>query len=85
MPSPSKPAIADVDETIEGELSHPSLVLILELDDGFIRVIVPEDVLGGRRDLLAVGETVKVSGEVQEGPYGSVHVARQVSVKRELH
>ena len=28
--------IADIDSTVEGELQHPSLVLVLEIDDIFI-------------------------------------------------
>ena len=77
--------IADIDGTVESDPEHPSLVLILEMDENFIKVVVPDGVLAGRRELLAVGETVKVSGEVKHGPYGAIHVASDLSLEAKLH
>jgi hypothetical protein len=68
-------AIADVDGTVEGEPCHPALVLILDLNEKFVRVIVPSYVLDGREDLLAVGTVVKLEGRVEETVVGPTHIA----------
>jgi hypothetical protein len=68
-------AIADVDGTVDGEPYHPALVLILELDEDFIPVIVPERVLNGREELLSVGRVVKLEGRVEETVNAVTHIA----------
>jgi hypothetical protein len=77
--------IADVDETVEGEPFHPALVLLLELDEDFIRVVLPDAVLSGRRELLAVDRSVQVAGEVRDSPYGPVHVATELRLLNSGH
>ena len=76
--------IADLDATVVGEPHHPSLVLVLEVDDGFVRLIVPNSSLTGGRTLLAIGATVRVSGEVRDTPYGATHVADSVFMERQV-
>ena len=74
--------IADIDGTVEGDPEHPTIVLVLEVGDGFVRVIVPHSSLTGRRTLLAIGETVRVSGEVRDAAHGATHVANFVAMER---
>jgi hypothetical protein len=77
--------IADVDATVDGEPCHPALVLILEMDDDFIRVIVPDEVIAGQQELLLVGATVKVEGEVKDSAYGPTHVAIELTANKRAH
>jgi hypothetical protein len=77
--------VADLDSTVEGELDDPSLVLVLELEGRLVRVTVPDDVLKGRRELLAIGDTVKVSGEMKDGRYRVEHVATDLVLEKQLH
>ena len=42
--------VADLDETTADEPWHPAVVLLLEVDESFCRVIVPSSVLNGRRE-----------------------------------
>ena len=57
--------IADLDETTPDEPCHPSLVLVIEVDQTFSRVIAPDGVLDGRRQLLCAGRPIEVFGEVK--------------------
>jgi hypothetical protein len=77
--------IADTDSTVIGEPHHPSVVLVLELDEDFIRVIVPDNIAGGRRELLSVNRRVRVVGEVEECEYGPRHVASELQLLDGLH
>ena len=77
--------IADVDDTVEGEPCHPATVLILEMDNDFIGVIVPDAVLASRRERLGVGESVSVGGEFRDSPYGPQHVATALRLEGRLH
>ncbi len=80
-----KSTIADIDETVEGELCDPANVLILEIDDSFIRVVVPDSVLASRRELLGVWRTVHVVGEVRDSRYGPQHVATHLRLVGTVH
>ena len=73
-------SIADVDGTVEGEPFHPALVLVLELEEDFIRVIVPKRVLNGREELLAVGRVVKLEGRLDETATGPTHIATDLDL-----
>jgi hypothetical protein len=73
-------AVADIDGTVEGEPSHPSLVLVVELEDDFIRVIVPKHVLNGREELLSVGRVVKLEGRIEETAIGPTHIASDLDL-----
>lgn len=68
-------SIADLDETTEIEPSHPTVALIMELGQDFVRVIVPDRVLAGRRELLCVDRPIDIRGEVLESSAGRFHVA----------
>jgi len=70
--------IADIDETTEDEPCHPAMVLIIEVGDTFSRVVVPESVLDGKRELLCAGRPVEVLGEVKESHRGPHHVATEM-------
>jgi hypothetical protein len=70
--------VADLDETTADEPWHPAVVLLLEVDDAFWRVIVPSSVLNGRRERLCAGRPVAVFGELHESPRGFSHVASEV-------
>lgn len=63
--------IADIDETTPDEPCHPATVLIIEIDDTFARVVVPESVLQARRELLCAGRPVEVLGEIKDSRYGA--------------
>lgn len=70
--------VADIDETTADEPCHPAAVLILEVGDAFSRVIVPESVLNGMRELLCAARPVQVLGEVRESRYGPMHIATEL-------
>jgi hypothetical protein len=70
--------VADLDETTADEPWHPAVVLLLEVDEGIWRVILPSSALNGQRERLCVGRPVAVFGELHESPRGLTHVASQV-------
>lgn len=70
--------VADIDETTEDESCHPAIVLIIEVGDTFSRVVVPESVLNGKRELLCAARPIHVLGEMKESRYGSRYVATEL-------
>ena len=77
--------IADVDATTPIEPSHPSVVLIIEMSHEFVPVVVPDEVLDGRRGLLCADRPVAISGEVIETPHGVHHVATTLRLAASGH
>ncbi len=77
--------IADIDATIPEEPFNPTIVLIIEVGDTFYRVIVPEEVLNGSRELLCVARPVHVFGEVKHSRWGPRHVATELRLVGSLH
>jgi len=77
--------IAHIDETIPGEPSHPTIVLILEVGDTFSRVIVPEAVLNAGRELLCVARPVHLFGEVRDSRWGPRHIATELRLLGSPH
>ena len=76
-------SVADVDETIEGDPLHPSTVVLVDAVDSITRVIVPDDLLENRRELLTVGQRIEVSGQIQDGPAYRACVARRFQPPRD--
>jgi hypothetical protein len=60
--------VADVDETMPGDPDYPSAVLMIEVGETISSVILPDDVLQDRRELLCTGRPVEVFGEVEGFP-----------------
>jgi hypothetical protein len=77
--------IADIDETTSDEPWHPATVLIVEIDETFSRVVLPESVLGARRELLCTGRPVEVLGEVRDSSRGPHHVATELRLVGAMH
>jgi hypothetical protein len=77
--------IADIDETTSDEPCHPSVVLIVEIDESFSRVVVPESVLEARREFLCVGRPIHVLGEVKDSRHGPHHVATEMRLVGTVH
>jgi hypothetical protein len=71
-------SIADVDETVPGEPLHPSRVVVVATDEALTRVVVPDRLLDGQRELLTVGQRIDVAGEVRGFPANPIHVAQEV-------
>ena len=77
--------IADVDETTPDEPCHPATVIIVEVCETFSRVIVPESVLGGRREPLCPERPIRVFAEVRASPCGSTHIATELRLVGRMH
>jgi hypothetical protein len=77
--------VADLDETTTDEPWHPAVVLLLEVDGAFARVILPSRVLDGKQELLCAGRPVWVRGEVKESLRGLWHVASEVRFMGLMH
>jgi len=77
--------IADVDETTPDEPCHPATVIIVRTGEEFSRVVVPDSVLTGRRELLCAERPIHVFGEVRESRYGATHVATQLRLTDGVH
>lgn len=45
-------SIADIDETVTGEPLHPLTVVVVATDEALTRVIVPDRLIDGQRELL---------------------------------
>jgi hypothetical protein len=62
--------IADLDDTTPDQPEHPNLVLILESNGDFARIVVPKAARPPeKRELLAVDRPVAVSGESDMDPF----------------
>ena len=77
--------VADLDGTIDGEPFHPSIVLVVEADATFTRVIAPREVLQRFGDTVAVGCSLCVHGEVHRFPDRPAHVATELLRLETLH
>jgi hypothetical protein len=68
---------------IEG-MSHPSVVLTIDVDGAFTKIIMPDGVLRQAKELV-IGRAVDVSGEVLNFPAHRVHFATKLRLLRALH
>jgi len=79
-------SIADIDQTVEGELRHPATVIIVASAESLTRIIVDDSQLAGREELLTVGRKLEIFGEVHGFPRQAVHVADELRlVADQLH
>ena len=77
--------IADVDQTTPDQPHHPAAVLLIEIGETISSVILPDDVLQDRRDLLCVGRPIEVFSEVEGFPKEAIHVAMELRLKGPAH
>jgi len=62
--------VADFDDTTSDQPEHPNLVIIIESEGDFARIVVPTTVWPlEKRELLAVDRPVAVSGESETDPF----------------
>jgi len=62
--------VADIDETVLGELEHPTLALIIERGDDLARIVLPASVWPPeKREILAVERPVIVTGDSDVDPF----------------
>jgi hypothetical protein len=80
--------VADLDDTTPDQPEHPNLVLVLESNGDFARVVVPTTVWPlEKRELLAVDRPVAVSGESDMDPFrlGARAVATSLQLLDKFH
>lgn len=65
--------IADVDETLPSDPFHPTIVILIDTGETFCEIIVPDDVLAGRREMLYPERPVVIAGKVIGFPV--LHIA----------
>jgi hypothetical protein len=77
--------VADTDETVPSDPSHPALVVLLEvgLDREIVRIVVPTTAWTGDNALLQAGRPVSVKGELRGRPF--VHVATTLRLAKRLN
>ena len=78
-------SIADTDETVPSDPSHPALVVLVEVGLGheIVRVIVPRSAWTGNNTLLQAGRPVVMKGELRGRPF--VHVATELRLGERLN
>lgn len=74
--------LADLDETVAGEPAHPALVIVVDSCNEFTRIVVPPSAKPPSSELLAIGRTLLVAGEINLDP--CIPVPRPVATNIEL-
>ena len=76
--------VADTDQTVPGDPSHPALVVLVEVghDNDIVPVIVPASAWTGDNSALQAGRPVLVLGELRGRTF--VHVATELRLRERL-
>jgi hypothetical protein len=77
--------VADTDETMPSEPSHPALLVLVEvgLDREIVHIVLPTSACTGDSALLQAGRPVSVKGELRGRPF--VHVATTLRLAKRLN